>query len=428
MRFVDYIAAGQDRGSLAVFLTLMATMLGASATLGVAAKAETIGFPAIWWLASGSLGLALQGALLAGRIRETGARTLPELAGMVAGTPARRLVAGVIAVAWPGVVGAQFAAAGSLVGALAGADAGAVWPVLACAAAVTLYTLLGGQRAVVRSDAIQMAVLAAGFGGLFAWVFGGRCGGAGVPWGEVRPVSVAFGWRDAMLLVPAVAGAYFLGPDIASRSLLARDGQAARRAVLWAAPALLAFAVGVVLAGMWAGANAPGAGNPLYRLAERLPWGLRWCLSAGLVAALLSSADTCLVNAGSIAAHDLLGHRSVGAARAAVALVGAAATGLALAGGDIIGILLKAYSVYTPGVVCPLAVAIVAGRIRRTGPWLAAVAAGGACGLAGTLWPRMAWLSAAGMGLSLLLALAAVLSGGPSGAAEAATRRSRLRR
>ena len=48
MRFVDYIAAGQDRGSLAVFLTLMATMLGASATLGVAAKAEAIGFPAIW--------------------------------------------------------------------------------------------------------------------------------------------------------------------------------------------------------------------------------------------------------------------------------------------------------------------------------------------------------------------------------------------
>lgn len=177
--------------------------------------------------------------------------------------------------------------------------------------------------------------------------------------------------------------------------------------MLWASPALLAFAVGVVLAGMWAGANAPGPGNPLHRLASLLPWGLRWCLSAGLVAALLSSADTCLVNAGAIAANDLLGRGSVGAARAAVAAVGAAATALAIAGGDIIGILLKAYSVYTPGVVCPLAVAIVAGGVRRTGPWLAAVAAGGACGLAGTLWPRLAWLPAAGMGLSLLLALAA---------------------
>lgn len=407
MRFIDYIAAGQDRGSLAVFLTLMATMLGASATLGVAAKAEAVGFPAIWWLASGAFGLALQGILLSGRMRDAGARTLPELAGQVAGPPARRLVAGIVAVAWPGVVGAQFAAAGGLVGSLAGADAAARWPVLACAAVVTLYTLAGGQRAVTRSDAIQMAVLAVGFGALFAWVFGGRCGGGGVPWGNVRLLTESFGWRDAVLSLLTVGGAYFLGPDIASRSLLARDGRAARRAVLWAAPTLLVFALGVVLSGMWAGANAPGPGNPLFRLAARLPWGLRWCLSAGLVAALLSSADTCLVNAGSIAAHDLLGRSSVAEARAAVAVVAVAATALALAGGDIIAILLKAYSVYTPGVVCPLAVAIVAGRMPRTGLWLAAVAFGGTCGLAGTLWPRLAWLPAAGMGISLLLALAA---------------------
>lgn len=407
MRFIDYIAAGQDRGSLAVFLTLMATMLGASATLGVAAQAETIGFPAVWWLASGTVGLALQGVLLSGRMRDAGARTLPELAGRVAGPPARRLVAGVVAVAWPGVVGAQFAAAGGLVGALAGADAAARWPVLACAAAVSLYTLAGGQRAVARSDAVQMAVLAVGFGSLFACVFGGRCGAGRVPWGEVRLLTPSFGWRDAALSILTVGGAYFLGPDIASRSLLARDGRAARRAVLWAAPALLLFAVGVVLAGMWAGANAPGPGNPLFRLAARLPLGLRWCLSAGLVAALLSSADTCLVNAGGIAAHDLLGRSSVGAARAAVAAVAAAATALALAGGDVIAILLKAYSVYTPGVVCPLAVAIVAGGIPRTGLWLAAVATGGACGLAGVLCPRMSWLPAAGMGVSLLLALVA---------------------
>ena len=80
MKFVDYIAAGQDRGAVAVFMTLMATMLGASATLGVAARAEAVGFPAAWWLLSGSVGLALQGVLLSGRIRDTGARTLPDLA------------------------------------------------------------------------------------------------------------------------------------------------------------------------------------------------------------------------------------------------------------------------------------------------------------------------------------------------------------
>ena len=61
VRLVDYIAAGQDRGTGAVFMTLMATMLGASATLGVAARAESEGFTAAWWLLPGAVGLALQG-------------------------------------------------------------------------------------------------------------------------------------------------------------------------------------------------------------------------------------------------------------------------------------------------------------------------------------------------------------------------------
>ena len=40
MDYVDFVAAGQKCGPVPVFLTLMATILGASATLGVAAKAD----------------------------------------------------------------------------------------------------------------------------------------------------------------------------------------------------------------------------------------------------------------------------------------------------------------------------------------------------------------------------------------------------
>ena len=418
MRFVDFVAAGQSCGPLAVFLTLMATILGASATLGVAAKAEAIGFPAAWWLASGAVGLALQGAILSARIRESGARTLPELARIVAGPGAQRLVAAVIAVSWPGVVGAQLAAFAGLWNALAGTE-GTALPVVLCAATVALYTLAGGQRAVVRTDAPQMLLLAAGFGGLFLWVFSGRCGGEPVPADAVRLLSPDFGPRALALSLLTVGGAYFLGPDIASRSLVARDGRAARRAVLAAAPALLAFGAAVALSGMWAAANAPGPGNPILRIGARLPAALRWCLAAGLFCAVLSSADTCLVNAAAIVAGDLLGARSVRATRLAVAGVALAATALALAGGDIIGVLLKAYSVYTPGVVCPLAVAVFApGRVDRR-LWFAAVALGGLCGLAGALVPRFDLLPAAGMLLSLALALAGLFTGptrrGPRG-------------
>lgn len=406
-KYVDFVAAGRRCGPEAVFLTLMATMLGASATLGVAARAEAEGFPSAWWLLSGAVGLALQGAVLSARIRESGACTLPELARRTTGPWGQRLVAAVIAMSWPGVVAAQLVAFAGLWNALAGTG-GIALPITLCAATVVLYTLAGGQRAVVRTDGPQMLVLAAGFGGLFLWVFTGRCGGAPVPLESIRLFSPDFGPREAALSLLTVGGAYFLGPDIASRSLVARDGRTAQRAVLAAAPALAAFGVAIALAGMWAGANVPGAGNPVLRVAAKLPLALRVCLSAGLLCAILSSVDTCLMNAAAIVAGDLCGARSVRATRLAVAGVGLVSTFLALMGGDIIGVLLKAYSVYTPGVVCPLAVAVLARRVRR-GLWLAAVAMGGICGLIGALAPQLDALPAVGMALSLLLAFASAL-------------------
>lgn len=403
--FAEYVAGGQRWGTGAVFLSLMATMAGASATLGVAERAEGMGFPAAWWLLSGAIGLALQGWMLSARIRESGARTLPELAGTVAGPWARRLVAGIVGVSWPGVVGAQFAAAGAVLSGLFGWE-----PRVATAgfAVLTgLYTWRGGQRAVVGTDMVEMAVLAAGFGGMFLGVFGGWCGGTAVPLAEVRLTGAGFGWREVAVSVLTVGGAYFLGPDIASRSLVARDGQTARRAVLGAAPALAVFGMAIALVGMWAARNAPGEGNPVLRVAALLPWPLRWGLAAGVAAALLSSADTCLLNAGAIIAHDLCGAESAGASRLAVAGVAVAALGLALGGGDIIGILLLAYSVYTPGVACPLAAGLVAGKVGRPRLWLAGVGAGGACGLAGALAGGTGTWTLAGMGISLALGLAA---------------------
>ena len=313
------------------------------------------------------------------------------------------MVAAVIGVSWPAVVAAQLVAFASLWNALVGTNGMAI-PIAVCAATVVLYTLVGGQRAVVSTDGPQMIVLAVGFCGLFLWLFTGRCGGEPVPTDAIRLLSADFGPREAAFSLMTVGGAYFLGPDIASRSLVARDGRTARRAALAAAPALFVFGAAIALTGMWAGANAPGAGNPILRIAARLPIALRVCLAAGLFCAILSSVDTCLMNAAAIVSGDLLGARNVRATRITVAVIGLAATALALVGGDIIGILLKAYSIYTPGVVCPLAVAVIAGSAERR-LWLVAVAVGGLCGLVGAMIPHLDIMPTIGMGISLLLAI-----------------------
>ena len=87
---------------------------------------------------------------------------------------------------------------------------------------------------------------------------------------------------------------------------------------------------------------------------------------------------------------------------------------MALAGsGDIITLLSNAYSVYTPGVIFPLLVAIFAYKKRRlvVPVWVAAVVVGGAFGVAGAYFPEFVAklnLSLVGMGFSLIIAVLSI--------------------
>ena len=289
---------------------------------------------------------------------------------------------------------------------------------------VVLYTAAGGQLSVVRTDAVQWAVLCAGLAGAAVWVWAANRGGAEVV-GAARTavpglLNAQFGARELIAMALPVWGAFFLGPDLVSRNFVARDGTTAARAAVWGAVALVGVSVVVTWLGIHAGAvlGETGTGNPLFGLAFARTSGwmrvVGLLLGLGLLSALLSSADTCLMNAAAILCQDMLGIRRVGAVRVAVVALGTAAIGLTQGGKGIIEMLLAAYAVYTPGVAMPLAVAIWAHGRRRTNLWLwgTAVVAGGGCGLAAALGWGPAWLSAAGMGLSLAFAVGSLRKGG----------------
>ena len=91
-----------------------------------------------------------------------------------------------------------------------------------------------------------------------------------------------------------------------------------------------------------------------------------------------------------------------------VVLIGVLATLLALYGKDIITLLLSAYSVYTPGVVFPLAVAILAhGKFQVVEKiWVTGVFVGGMWGLVWTFIAKeMNVFPLIGIALSLLFSL-----------------------
>ena len=449
--FDDYVVAGRKQSSPFVFMSLMATVLGASATVGIAARAESIGFAAFWWLGVGAIGFWFQAAFLSKPVHDLDVRTLPEIAEKTVGKTGRKLVALIIAVSWIGIIAAQFAAVAGFIGLVLGHDAG-TQAVLITAVIVVVYTLLGGQLSVVRTDALQFGILTLGFFAAAIYLFGGFSGvetaapSAGIAagtaqsfvdgtaagkaseiatFGNFNPLNEKFGFADLAMMLFTVGGAYFLGPDVISRNLVAKDSSAARKAVVAGSFAILAFSVIIVLLGMWAAtyapdtasSNAAGAVNPLFRLASGvLPLPLAALLSVGLLSALLSSADTCLINSAAIFGSDIMNTRRISVVRLLVVAVGVIATFLALQGKDIIGLLMMAYSVYTPGIVAPLAVAIIAHKkfnIKKS-LWYAGVIVGGLFGLIPAILASTAkiqtpaYLPHIGIAISLVFAIASL--------------------
>ena len=439
--FDDYVVAGRKQSSPFVFMSLMATVLGASATVGIAARAESIGFAAFWWLGVGAIGFWFQAAFLSKPVHDLDVRTLPEIAEKTVGKTGRKLVAFIIAISWVGIIAAQFAAVAGFIGLVLGHDAG-TQSVLITAVIVIVYTLLGGQLSVVRTDALQFGILTLGFFAAAIYLFGGFSGMetaaiangnaaianetaapfAGLAtFGNFSLLNEKFSFADLAMMLFTVGGAYFLGPDVISRNLVAKDSTSARKAVVIGSFAILVFSVVIVLLGMWAATYAPNADgtsvNPLFRLASGvLPLPLAALLSVGLLSALLSSADTCLINSAAIFGSDILNTRRISVVRLLVVAIGIIATYLALQGKDIIGLLTMAYSVYTPGIVAPLAVAIISHKkfnIKKT-LWYAGVVVGGLFGLIPAILASTAkiatpaYLPLVGIAISLVFALASL--------------------
>ena len=476
--FTEYAVAGKRQTTPAVVLTLLATIFGASATIGIVDTTYTMGFPAIWWLWFGALGLLLQALFISKKVRALDADTLPHAAGMLVGPVAQRVIALVIAISWIGVIAGQFVALGSIVSYLTGAQSQIVL-IAVCVLAIA-YTALGGQTSVVRTDKIQFYILAAGLVVACAFLFFAADGNSTEPLQHFELLNEKYTPATLITQLFVVGGVFFLGPDIMSRNLLSKDAPTAKRAAAIAGVCMAVLALVVVLIGLWAKYNveAGAAGSTkmlVYLMNNAMPAPVGLVLALALLSAILSSTDTCLINASSIFVKDLLlpvlrknsptaaaskvedaareasnethskrcadgkrhtnsvevqrkgeegENREVFLVRATVVVIGALAATFAFSGtGDIITILSNAYSVYTPGVIFPLTLAILCyGKCEIcTGVWIAAVAAGGVCGLVGAYAPTYAPalisalpaalsenLTLIGMGASLLLALASV--------------------
>jgi SSS family solute:Na+ symporter len=358
------------------------------------------GLTGAWWLLVGAIGLLILGFFFARKVRGAALYTLPEL---VAKQYDRRvgLAASIlIVIAWVGVVAGQIVAAGKVLSIL-GTGSITFWMIIFTAVFVT-YAILGGQFSVIRTDVFQAIVLFIGIFVALALVFPSVGGLDGLkvslpPDYFSFPISSGFDWKMLVSLLILVGATYVVGPDMYSRLFCAKEEKIAQRSAILSAFLFVPLAFAVVFIGMGAKILYPeiSAEQAFPQVVTSvLSPGLSGLILAALVAALMSSADTCLLSQSVILTEDIFKwfrpstseKKSVLLTRLSLVVLGLVALGLAIALEGVISSLLFAYTIFTCGLVIPVIAGFYKGKLKVTSQGaLAALIVGGVIGLIGKI-------------------------------------------
>jgi SSS family solute:Na+ symporter len=405
-----YYVADRSFGAWRGFVGLASTTTGGSATIVCAALVYRHGLPGIWLDLAGAAGLFALGLMLAGRVRRTGAMTLPEIAGRFYGDTARVASGCLVLVAEIAWFALLLEASQTVLTAAFGLDP--VIALVSTAAVFIFYTSVGGQYAVVRTDLVQYALMVAGVVGIAAGYALVRTGPA-LPMLEF-PVSATLGWREVAGWILLIGLPHLVGSDVYGKLLSCRDERAARRAAFGAAFSKVVFggAVAFVALSLHQNGIAVPAEQALPRaiLAYAPPAAAAFALVA-LVATMQSSADSVLLSAASVTVRDiapavLRWRPSIAAARLLVPIYGAFGLLVALRMRALVPTLQLGYSVFAAGMILPILFGFFPRLWVPPPAVVAAIVAGASVALFGHFVPRaVAGLDPVVAGLAVNLAL-----------------------
>jgi len=211
------------------------------------------------------------------------------------------------------------------------------------------------------------------------------------------PTSPEFNWKMLLSLLILVGATYVVGPDMYSRLFCAKGEKTAQQSAILSAFLFipLAFAItfiGMVARVLYPDISAEGAFPQV--ITSMLSPVLSGLILAALIAALMSSADTCLLSQSVILTEDIIKQvhpalderKTVLLTRLSLIGLGMVALGLALALKGVISSLLFAYTIFTCGLVVPVVAGFYKDKLKVTprGALLALIG-GGVVGLLGKI-------------------------------------------
>ncbi len=377
----DFYVAGKRCGLLYVTSSLLATILGSSAILGTISLSQHSGWSASWLMLCGSIGLLLL-IPLAKYVRRYGKFTIADMLESFYGPQIKRIACTIIPIAWTGVIAAQIIGCGKIFAFLT--PLSYMQGSILAGSVFTIYTILGGQISIVKTDQWQCV--------LIVFTLGLSAAAAirlyGIPsWAHIHetfPFHHDFSWVDLLILLLTYASTFVVGPDIYSRLFCAKNERTATLSV---------FCAAVILAPVGFFLTFIGTTAALHSFDFLLAGPMPFILCLGLLSAVISSADTTLLTASATFAElftDLGLMSSIKKTRLFIGLFGFLSTIIALVLPNIIQSLLLAFSFFSGAFLIP----VIAGLLGLRAPTqrvLIAVLAGGILSLAGKLLDILAF-------------------------------------
>lgn len=359
----DYYVAGKKAGLIPVSGSLLATILGGSAVLGTIELSQSIGWPALWFLFSASLGLFVL-VRMSKYVRRYGNFTLPELLGKFYGKKAETIASVIIPLAWVGIVAAQIIAGAKLLTGLhslsyqnAALISGSVF---------ILYTLLGGQWSILKTDTLQSVLIMVGLAAMLFFIFTDPEKQVSEPFSLTAMFNAKFGLVDLFILIITYSVTFVVGPDIYSRIFCARNEKTASKSVLIVAIILLPVSFGLTYLGVF----SHNSGEGIVTFAQHLLPGWAYGLFlAALLSAVMSSADTTLLTSSIILSELITGNLdrkdSLVLTRYLIVVIGAVSLLIALYVTSIIQALLLALTFFSGAFVIPTLAGLLQLKVNR---------------------------------------------------------------
>lgn len=378
----DYYVAGKRAGWIPVSGSLLATILGGSAVLGTIELSQNVGWPALWFLFSAAMGLLIL-VPVSKYVRRYGNFTLPELLGKFYGKRTETIASVIIPLAWVGIVAAQIIAAAKILTGLhslsyqeAAIISGAIF---------ILYTLLGGQWSILKTDTLQSVLIIIGLAAMLFFIFTDPEKQVSHPLNFSTIFNDKFGFIDLLILLITYSVTFVVGPDIYSRIFCARSEKTASKSVLIVALILIPVSFGLTYLGVF----SQGSGEGIVAFAQHLLPGWAYGLFlAALLSAVMSSADTTLLTSSIILSELITGNlnkkNSLSLTRYLVVGIGLFSMVIALYVTSIIQALLLALTFFSGAFVVPTLAGLLQLKVNKKNVAVAMIT-GGLVALSGKL-------------------------------------------